>query len=60
MKGAYKVYSDNDFIDFINKVGKNETICEKERKEINSIINQHHDDRSTERTVDFITNVLES
>ena len=59
MKGAYKIYNVYDFLHFIETVYENNDTLQKERKEINNLINYYQDNQSTKRVVDFIESIIQ-
>ena len=56
MKGAYKIFTIDDFINFIYEISSNVDSLKSEREEIMKIAHHYLDDKSTERVVDFIEN----
>jgi len=54
MKGAFKIYTLEDMIKFINDLSMGNDILKKERKEICKYANYSKDGKNSERVVDFI------
>ena len=54
LKGAEKVYTLDDFIDFLERVANGVDLLKKEREDIRDYVNVSTDGKSAERVVDFI------
>ena len=59
MKGAYKVYNEEDFISFLEEVASGRDSMKEQRKDIIGVIHEHPDFQSTKRVVDFIEKALQ-
>lgn len=59
MKGAVKIYDEDDFINFITSIFNGEDNLKNEREEIKNEVHEYQDANSSKRVVDFIeTNIL--
>ena len=54
MKGAFKIYTLQDFEEFITDTAKNIDKLQNERAEINKLVNYSDDGKNAERVTDFI------
>jgi CDP-glycerol glycerophosphotransferase (TagB/SpsB family) len=54
MKGAEKIYTVEDFIAFIQRVGNGEDILKDERNKIKTMVNEFEDGESTKRVAEFV------
>ena len=54
LKGAEKIYTVNDFLDFIDRVSNGIDIQQAERKEIRALAHEYSDGKNTDRVVDYI------
>lgn len=54
MKGAEKIYTVDDFIAFIQRVGNGEDILKDERNKIKTMVNEFEDGESTKRVAEFV------
>ena len=58
LEGGEKLYSPEDLLSFINEIGQGKDVLKNTRNEIKTKMHKHTDNKSTERTVNRIIEVL--